>query len=100
MALTKYGYGAGGKGKGNATTEYDRRTGCLRRLNGLAQYHNWMLRGAVGRMRQKYPTTKLVYADFYRPVARLLRRPAKFGESFELIQFLGCCCPVTLRLLL
>jgi len=100
MALTKYGYGAGGKGKGNATTEYDRRTGCLRRLNGLAQYHNWMLREAVGRMRRKYPTTKLVYADFYRPVARLLRRPAKFGESFELIQFLGCCCPVTLRLLL
>jgi hypothetical protein len=77
MALTKYG-------KGNAT-EYDRRTGCLRRLNGLAQYHNWMLREAVGRMRRKYPTTKLVYADFYRPVARLLRRPAKFGQSFEFI---------------
>lgn len=83
MALTKYGYGAA-----NAT-EYDRRTGCLRRLNGLAEYHNWMLREAVGHMRRKYPATKLVYADFYRPVARLLRRPAKFGESL-----------VTLRLLL
>ncbi|CAD6334307.1 unnamed protein product [Miscanthus lutarioriparius] len=89
MALTKYGYGAGGKGKGNATTEYDRRTGCLRRLNGLAQYHNWMLREAVGRMRRKYPTTKLVYADFYRPVARLLRRPAKFGFTEEPIR--ACC---------
>lgn len=87
MELTKYGYGAAGK-KGNAT-EYDRRTGCLRRLNGLAEYHNWMLREAVGRMRRKYPTTKLVYADFYKPVARLLRRPARFGESFEFIQFLG-----------
>lgn len=81
MALTKYG-------KGNAT-EYDRRTGCLRRLNGLAQYHNWMLREAVGRMRRKYPTTKLVYADFYRPVARLLRRPAKFGFTEEPIR--ACC---------
>ncbi|TKW24855.1 hypothetical protein SEVIR_3G077200v4 [Setaria viridis] len=78
MALAKYG-GAGEAG--NATTaEYDRRTGCLRRLNGLAQYHNWMLREAVGHMRAKYPATKLVYADFYRPVARLVRRPRKFGE--------------------
>lgn len=84
MALTKYGaegkqLQAGTRGK-NATEYYDRRTGCLRRLNGLAEYHNWMLREAVGRLRRKYPATKLVYADFYRPVARLLRRPAKFGE--------------------
>lgn len=74
MALTKYGaegkqLQAGTRGK-NATEYYDRRTGCLRRLNGLAEYHNWMLREAVGRLRRKYPATKLVYADFYRPVAR------------------------------
>lgn len=79
MALAKYG-GAGEPGNATAD-EYDRRTGCLRRLNGLAQYHNWMLREALGHMRAKYPATKLVYADFYRPVARLVRRPRKFGES-------------------
>ncbi|PWZ08685.1 GDSL esterase/lipase [Zea mays] len=93
MALTKYGaeekqLQAGTRGK-NATEYYDRRTGCLRRLNGLAEYHNWMLREAVGRLRRKYPTTKLVFADFYRPVARLLRRPAKFGFTEEPIR--ACC---------
>ncbi|CAN6335977.1 unnamed protein product [Urochloa humidicola] len=88
MALAKYG--AGGEAAGsNATAEYDRRTGCLRRLNGLSQYHNWMLREAVAQMRAKYPRTKLVYADFYRPVARLVRRPAKFGFTEEPLR--ACC---------
>ena len=78
MALTKYAVAAG-----NASTEYDRRTGCLRRLNGLSQYHNWMLQETVRRMRGKYPGTKLVYADYHKPVSRLIRRrPArKLGES-------------------
>nr|CAB3459836.1 unnamed protein product [Digitaria exilis] len=83
MALAKYG-GA----PGNAT-EYNRRTGCLRRLNGLSQYHNWMLREAIGHMRAKYPDTKLVYADFYRPVARLIRRPTKFGFTEDPLR--ACC---------
>ncbi|KAL6624690.1 hypothetical protein ACP70R_032011 [Stipagrostis hirtigluma subsp. patula] len=87
MALAKYGGTAAAAG--NATTEYDRRTGCLRRLNGLSQYHNWMLREAVVRMRGKYPATKLVYADFYRPVARLIRRPAKFGFANDPLK--ACC---------
>uniref|UniRef100_A0A0D3G4F6 Esterase n=1 Tax=Oryza barthii TaxID=65489 RepID=A0A0D3G4F6_9ORYZ len=76
MELTKY-------------AAYDRRTGCLRRLNGLAQYHNWVLREAVERMRGKYPTTKLVYADFYKPVASLVRRPAKFGFTQQPLK--ACC---------
>ncbi|PAN16717.1 hypothetical protein PAHAL_3G079900 [Panicum hallii] len=86
MALAKYG------AAGNATAaehEYDHRTGCLRRLNGLAQYHNWMLREAVAHMRAKYPAAKLVYADFYRPVARLVRRPTKFGFSEGPLR--ACC---------
>lgn len=83
MELTKYAAAAAGAANASSTAAaaYDRRTGCLRRLNGLAQYHNWVLREAVERMRGKYPTTKLVYADFYKPVASLVRRPAKFGES-------------------
>uniref|UniRef100_A0A0D9WDU6 GDSL esterase/lipase n=1 Tax=Leersia perrieri TaxID=77586 RepID=A0A0D9WDU6_9ORYZ len=80
MELTKYAASA---------AAYDRRTGCLRRLNGLAQYHNWMLREAVGRMRAKYPATKLVYADFYKPVASIVRRPAKFGFTQQPLK--ACC---------
>uniref|UniRef100_A0A0E0HB20 Esterase n=1 Tax=Oryza nivara TaxID=4536 RepID=A0A0E0HB20_ORYNI len=69
MELTKYAAAAAGAANASSTAAaaYDRRTGCLRRLNGLAQYHNWVLREAVERMRGKYPTTKLVYADFYKP---------------------------------
>ncbi|KAJ1262134.1 hypothetical protein BS78_09G084300 [Paspalum vaginatum] len=86
MALAKYG---GAPGNATTTDEYDQRTGCLRRLNGLAQYQNWMLREAVDHMRAKYPGTKLVYADFYRPVARLVRRPAKFGFAEDPLR--ACC---------
>ncbi|XP_062181561.1 GDSL esterase/lipase At5g45910-like [Phragmites australis] len=90
MALAKYGTAAAAaKNETDHEHEYDRRTGCLRRLNGLSQYHNWMLREAVGRMRGKYPGAKLVYADFYRPVARLVRRPAKFGFTKEPLR--ACC---------
>ncbi|CAL5097548.1 unnamed protein product [Urochloa decumbens] len=86
MALAKYGEAGS---NATAAAEYDRRTGCLRRLNGLSQHHNWMLREAVAKMRAKYPRTKLVYADFYRPVARLVRRPSKFGFAEEPLR--ACC---------
>ncbi|XP_051225445.1 GDSL esterase/lipase At5g45910 [Lolium perenne] len=82
MALAKYGVA------GNAT-EYDRRTGCLRRLNGLSQYHNWMLQETVRRMRGKYPETTIVYADYHKPVARLIRRPGKLGFAEDLLR--ACC---------
>ncbi|EAY96955.1 hypothetical protein OsI_18874 [Oryza sativa Indica Group] len=91
MELTKYAAAAAGAANASSTAAaaYDRRTGCLRRLNGLAQYHNWVLREAVERMRGKYPTTKLVYADFYKPVASLVRRPAKFGFTQQPLK--ACC---------
>lgn len=78
MALAKYGAAAAAKERAR---EYDARTGCLRRLNGLAQHHNWMLRESICRMRNKYPAATLIYADFYKPVAQIVRRPAKFGQS-------------------
>jgi phospholipase/lecithinase/hemolysin len=80
MALARYGVA------GNAT-EYDRRTGCLRRLNGLSQYHNWMLQETVRRMRGKYPEITIVYADYHKPVARLIRRPGKLGKFSLQINF-------------
>ena len=87
MALTKYGVAA------NASTpEYDRRTGCLRRLNGLSQYHNWLLQESVRRMRGKYPGTTIVYAGYHKPVARLIGRPGKLGTySFSVVGLILCC---------
>ncbi|KQK07041.1 GDSL esterase/lipase At5g45910 [Brachypodium distachyon] len=85
MVLAKYGVD-----QGNETTEqYDRRTGCLRRFNGLSQYHNWMLQEAVRRMRAKYQGTTLVYADYHKPVSRLIRRPGKFGFAEDPLR--ACC---------
>ncbi|KAK3140480.1 hypothetical protein QOZ80_5AG0401600 [Eleusine coracana subsp. coracana] len=96
MALAKYGESAANTTTKEHKREYDPRTGCLRRLNGLAQYHNWMLRESIRRMRVKYPAATLIYADFYKPVAQLVRRPAKFaGSSVWSMQsvsgdFVGC----------
>uniref|UniRef100_A0A0E0KZR3 Esterase n=1 Tax=Oryza punctata TaxID=4537 RepID=A0A0E0KZR3_ORYPU len=89
MELTKYAAAAAAANATTTAAAYDRRTGCLRRLNGLAQYHNWLLREAMERMRGKYPGTKLVYADFYKPVASLVRRPAKFGFTQQPLK--ACC---------
>ncbi|TVU16990.1 hypothetical protein EJB05_32996, partial [Eragrostis curvula] len=89
MALDKYGDAAPNASKAELAREYDLRTGCLRRLNGLAQYHNWMLREAIRRMRAKYPATTLIYADFYKPVAQIIRRPAKFGFNNQPLR--ACC---------
>ncbi|VAH74510.1 unnamed protein product [Triticum turgidum subsp. durum] len=69
---------------------YDRRTGCLRKYNALARYHNGVLFEAVYRLRIKYPAAKIVYADYYAPLIDFLRKPKKFG--FSASSKLRVCC--------
>jgi hypothetical protein len=60
--------------------DYDR-YGCLGKLNGLARYHNALLRREVRALRNKYrPDTKIAYADYFRPVVGFLQNPANSGE--------------------
>ncbi|KAF7012097.1 hypothetical protein CFC21_026331 [Triticum aestivum] len=69
---------------------YDPGTGCLRKYNALARYHNRVLVEAVYRLRIKYPATKIVYAHYYTPVKEFLREPIRFG--FSASSRLRVCC--------
>lgn len=67
--------------------DYDS-TGCLRKYNALARYHNAVLFESVYRLRQKYPAAKIVYADYYAPLIAFLKKPKTYGERF--IAFFLC----------
>ncbi|CAO2175082.1 unnamed protein product [Urochloa humidicola] len=69
--------------------DYDR-YGCLDKFNGLARYHNALLRREVRALRTKYAGTKIAYADYFKPVFRFLKNPANFG--FDGSTALVACC--------
>ena len=66
-----------------AAADYDR-AGCLRGVNDVARHHNALLRAAVGGLRLRHPHARIVFADFYRPVYRILENPGRFGEQLAL----------------
>lgn len=61
-------------------SDYDSRTGCLKELNELAVYHNSLLQEDLKRVQRRYPSVRVVYADFYSPVMEMVESPAKFGQ--------------------
>ncbi|XP_024315426.1 GDSL esterase/lipase At5g45910 isoform X1 [Brachypodium distachyon] len=69
--------------------DYDS-TGCLRKYNALARYHNAVLFESVYRLRQKYPAAKIVYADYYAPLIAFLKKPKTYG--FSPSSGLRVCC--------
>uniref|UniRef100_J3KXN5 Esterase n=1 Tax=Oryza brachyantha TaxID=4533 RepID=J3KXN5_ORYBR len=87
VILTLYASKNNGSGGGG---DYDARTGCLKKHNALARYHNSVLFEAVSRLRGEYPSVKIVYADYYRPVIEFIKRPARFG--FSGASSLRACC--------
>uniref|UniRef100_A0A0D9UYB2 Esterase n=1 Tax=Leersia perrieri TaxID=77586 RepID=A0A0D9UYB2_9ORYZ len=70
--------------------DYDDHTGCLKKQNALARYHNSVLFEAVLELRRKYPSVKIVYADYYKPVIDFVKKPARFG--FSASSALNACC--------
>ena len=64
--------------------------GCLHKFNGLARYHNNLLRREVRALRAKHPGTKIAYADYARPVVGFLKNPANFGEIDRSIVTFAC----------
>ncbi|XP_039840874.1 GDSL esterase/lipase At5g45910-like, partial [Panicum virgatum] len=72
-----------------AAADYDR-AGCLRGVNDVARHHNALLRAAVGGLRLRHPHARIVFADFYRPVYRILENPGRFG--FVVGDVLKACC--------
>lgn len=58
---------------------YDRESGCITRLNGLAQLHNRELRRVIAGLRRAHPGATIVYADLYRAVTDIIVSPREYG---------------------
>uniref|UniRef100_A0A0E0KZQ7 Esterase n=1 Tax=Oryza punctata TaxID=4537 RepID=A0A0E0KZQ7_ORYPU len=60
-------------------SEYDPRTGCLKKYNSVALYHNAMLRIALDQLQRRRPDSRIVYADYYTPYIQFARTPHLYG---------------------
>ncbi|TVU22874.1 hypothetical protein EJB05_32595, partial [Eragrostis curvula] len=71
------------------SSDYDH-NGCLKNLNGLARYHNDLLRRQVLQLQIKYPYTRIAFADHYRPVLSFLQMHGYY--DFDGDSALVTCC--------
>ncbi|KAG8045684.1 hypothetical protein GUJ93_ZPchr0008g13551 [Zizania palustris] len=69
--------------------DYEAGTGCLKRFNQIAVYHNALLQDALVNVRINHPDVRVVYADFFTPVIRIVESPATFGFTSDILR---CCC--------
>ncbi|TVU22941.1 hypothetical protein EJB05_32662, partial [Eragrostis curvula] len=72
-----------------APAEFDSRTGCLKELNELGFYHNALLQQSLEKLRGRYPSATIIYADFFSPVMEMVESPRKFGLRDDV---LTVCC--------
>uniref|UniRef100_A0A0D9UYA9 GDSL esterase/lipase n=1 Tax=Leersia perrieri TaxID=77586 RepID=A0A0D9UYA9_9ORYZ len=68
---------------------YEPDTGCLKKFNEIALYHNTLLQGALKNVRKNHPNVRVVYADFFTPVIRVVKSPTTFGFTSDILR---CCC--------
>lgn len=54
------------------------------------RYHNSLLRQRIKVLRNKYPHTKIISAEYYRPVIAFLHKPGHFGFNSS-TTLLTCC---------
>ncbi|XP_044327806.1 GDSL esterase/lipase At5g45910 isoform X1 [Triticum aestivum] len=69
--------------------KYDRH-GCLKSGNRLGRYQNSLLRQWIKLLRHEYPHTKIITAEYYRPVLAFLDMPGHFGLNSS-TTLLACC---------
>ncbi|KAG2606484.1 hypothetical protein PVAP13_4NG170500 [Panicum virgatum] len=69
-------------------SDYNARTGCLRRYNRLAFHHNRELKQQLDELQKKYPSTKIMYGDYFKAAMQFVVSPGKFGFSTAL----QACC--------
>ncbi|KAF8700789.1 hypothetical protein HU200_034146 [Digitaria exilis] len=62
--------------------------GCLKTYNRLTEYHNSMLRKQLQILQGKHRSTRIMYADYYSQVYKMVQQPKKFGFSNP---FEACC---------
>jgi hypothetical protein len=63
-------------------SDYNARTGCLRRYTRLAYHHNRELKQQLNELQKKYPKTKIMYGDYFKAAMQFVVSPGKFGKFF------------------
>jgi len=70
-------------------SDYDPRTGCLKKFNSVALYHNAMLRIALDQLQRRRPESRIIYADYYTPYIQFARTPHLYGYRRGALR--ACC---------
>ncbi|KAL0368584.1 UNVERIFIED_CONTAM: Acetylajmalan esterase [Sesamum calycinum] len=73
----------------NSSTTYDD-FGCVKSVNDLTSSENNNLQGALNSLRNEFPDTVILYADYYNAFLSLLRQATTFGFDTEKL-FIPCC---------
>ncbi|KAL0322665.1 UNVERIFIED_CONTAM: Acetylajmalan esterase [Sesamum angustifolium] len=73
----------------NGSTTYDD-VGCVKSLNDLTSYENDDLQGDLNSLRNEFPNTIILYADYYNAFLSLLRQATTFGFDTEKL-LIPCC---------
>uniref|UniRef100_A0A0D9Y554 Esterase n=1 Tax=Oryza glumipatula TaxID=40148 RepID=A0A0D9Y554_9ORYZ len=68
---------------------YEPGTGCLRQFNEIAVYHNTLLQDVIKNVQKNHPDVRVIYADFFTPVIRIVQSPGTFGFTSDILR---CCC--------
>ncbi|KAF0892752.1 hypothetical protein E2562_017715 [Oryza meyeriana var. granulata] len=76
-------------GGGDDAGDYDPKSGCMTRLNDLAEHHNRALNHALAELRRAHPGVSLVYAELYRAVTDIVVSPGRYG--FRDMPLAACC---------
>ncbi|CAL4966002.1 unnamed protein product [Urochloa decumbens] len=72
-------------------SDYEPDTGCLRGQNRLSREHNAQLRRALARLRRRHPGVRVIYADFYSPIADFAAAPGRYGFDATDGGLRACC---------
>ncbi|KAE9591678.1 putative sinapine esterase [Lupinus albus] len=68
--------------------KYDQ-AGCLIWFNEFFENYNEMLQTEINRLRELYPHTNIIYADYFNSVLQLYRSPQQFGFGENILKV--CC---------
>ncbi|KAJ3686286.1 hypothetical protein LUZ61_015450 [Rhynchospora tenuis] len=73
----------------SSQSDYNTRTGCLRKFNSLASSHNTLLKRHLEKIQEKHPKTRIMYGDYYTATMQFVTNPTEFGFSNGALK--ACC---------
>jgi phospholipase/lecithinase/hemolysin len=66
--------------QGDKEEDYEPKTGCIKRLNEFARYHNKLLIEELEKLRKLHPSVTIIYADYYGAAMDIFVSPQEHGE--------------------